>query len=409
MRWQTAVDREPDEVEARDVAGLDVVLDPLGEPCPGPRGRGLPSTTRSGASPPGDVHPRPRPGALYDYFAGKSDRARLGDELACEDPAAHPEWFDRDARLRVMDDQGVEAAWLFPSQGVCMEGPMQPDTEAAIHILGAFNRWIEEDWGFAYQDRLFGVPFLTLSDVDRAVVDLDWCLDRGARVVSIRNGPAFTPEGTRSPADPRFDPFWARIAEAGVVVAPHAGFEDGYVGVTAAVAAEWGRSATSTGMGDAAASSVISMLMKRRLVHDFAAILVADKLFERHPGVRVAYIENGGTWVGDLLHDLQVLHGQNPGMFTRNPVDQFHRCCWVAPSSRTASPTWPATSPSSASCSARTGPTPKAWATPATSSPTSPTSPSTTNAASWSTTPAPSPSPPPDYGPGRGAVGARGT
>ena len=48
---------------------------------------------------PGDVHPRPRPGALYDYFAGTSDKARLGNELSCEDPADHPEWFDRDARL----------------------------------------------------------------------------------------------------------------------------------------------------------------------------------------------------------------------------------------------------------------------------------------------------------------------
>ena len=71
--------------------------------------------------------------------------------------------------------------------------------------------------------------------------------------------------------------------------------------------------------------------MKHRLVHDFAGILVADGLFERHPGVRVAYIENGGTWVGDLLHKLQVLHGQNPGLFSKNPVDQFHENCWVAP------------------------------------------------------------------------------
>jgi predicted TIM-barrel fold metal-dependent hydrolase len=283
---------------------------------------------------PGDVHLRPRPGALYDYFAGKSDKARLGDELSCEDPAAHPEWFDRDARLACMDEQGVEAAWLFPSQGVCMEGPMQPDIEASIHILSAFNRWLEEDWGFAYEDRIFGVPFLTLSDVDRAVGELEWCLDRGARIVSIRNGPAFTPEGTKSPADPTFDPFWARVAESGVVVAPHAGFEDGYVKVQQAIAEEWGRAATGGGgggMGDAAASTVISMLMKRRLVHDFAAVLVADKLFERHPDARVAYIENGGTWVGDLLHGLQVLHGQNPGMFRTNPVDQFVEHCWVAP------------------------------------------------------------------------------
>jgi predicted TIM-barrel fold metal-dependent hydrolase len=280
---------------------------------------------------PGDVHLRPRPGALYEYFAGRSDKARLGNELSCEPPSEHPEWFDRDARLHCMDDQGVEAAWLFPSQGVCMEGPMQPDVEASIHILRAFNRWLDEDWGFAYENRIFAAPFLTLSDVHRAVGELDWCLERGARVVSIRNGPVFTAEGTRSPADPMFDPFWARVAEARVVVAPHAGFEDGYVGVTASVAREWGRPTTATGDSIDQYSTVISMLMKHRLVHDFAAILVADKLFERHPGVRIAYIENGGTWVGDLLHGLQVLHGQNPGMFRRSPVDQFHEHCWVAP------------------------------------------------------------------------------
>jgi predicted TIM-barrel fold metal-dependent hydrolase len=281
---------------------------------------------------PGDVHLRPRPGALHDYFAGKSDKARLGNELACEEPSEHPEWYDRDARLRCMDEQGVEAAWLFPSQGVCMEGPMQPDIEAAVHILRAFNRWLEEDWGFAYKNRIFAVPFLTLSDIDQAIEELEWCVDHGARVISIRNGPAFTPDGTKSPADPVFDPFWARVAEAGVVVAPHAGFEDGYTKVYQAVAEEWGRRPSEmTRTGDAASSNVLAILMKHRLVHDFAGILVADHLFERHPGLRIAYIENGGTWVGDLLHGLQILNGQNPGMFNKNPVDQFHENCWVAP------------------------------------------------------------------------------
>ncbi|MGH7682399.1 MAG: hypothetical protein ACRENN_10490, partial [Candidatus Eiseniibacteriota bacterium] len=37
-------------------------------------------------------------------------------------------------------------------------------------------------------------PFLTLSDVDQAVAELEWCLERSARDVSIRNGPAFTPD-----------------------------------------------------------------------------------------------------------------------------------------------------------------------------------------------------------------------
>ena len=45
----------------------------------------------------------------------------------------------------------------------------------------------------------------------------------------------------------------------------------------------------------------------------------------------MASIENGALWVGPLLHDLQVTHAQNPGMFQRNPVDQFHQNIWVAP------------------------------------------------------------------------------
>jgi predicted TIM-barrel fold metal-dependent hydrolase len=285
---------------------------------------------------PGDAHPRPRPGALYEYFAGKSSKERVGNELACEEPRAHPEWFTRDARLACMDAQGVEAAWLFPSQGVCMEGPMQPDIEASIEILRAFNRWLDEDWGFAYQDRIFAVPFLTLSDLDRAVSELDWCLDRGARVITIRNGPVFTPEGTRSPADSTFDPFWARVQEAGIVVTTHAGFEDGYVDVASDIARTWGLISSGEGerRADAAAAnaaSLVAQLMKHRLIEDFATVLVAHKLFERFPSLRVAYIENGADWVPRCLHSLHMLGAQNPGMFISDPAEQFIVHCWVAP------------------------------------------------------------------------------
>ena len=285
---------------------------------------------------PGDQHGRPKPGILYDYFAGREaiDPVRH----AYTEPAAdHPDWFNRDARLKVMDEQGVEAMWLFPSGGVCMEGPMQPDIEASLHILGAFNRWIEDEWGFAYQNRIFGVPFMALSELDTALAELDWAMKCGARVISIRNGPVFTRDGNRSPADPMFDPFWARVEEAGLVVTAHAGFDDGYRGVDDAVAGAWGigmgnrKYAMHRADGMDFSSTLVTMLQKKRLVHDFAAILVTHGLFTRFPRLKFAFIENGALWVGPLLHDLQVVHVQNPGMFASNPVDQFHRNCWVAP------------------------------------------------------------------------------
>jgi predicted TIM-barrel fold metal-dependent hydrolase len=160
-------------------------------------------------------------------------------------------------------------------------------------------------------------------------------VNHGARVITIRNGPAFTADGLRSPADPVFDPFWARVQEAGVVVTAHAGFEDGYVDVTEAVARTWGLSGGQSILEstDAAGgwASLVAQLMKHRLIEDFATVLVAHKLFERFPRLRVAYIENGADWVPRLLHSLEMLAGQNPGMFTSNPVDQFIEHCWVAP------------------------------------------------------------------------------
>jgi predicted TIM-barrel fold metal-dependent hydrolase len=283
---------------------------------------------------PGDVNPRPRPGALYEYFAGRSNREDVAHMLTAEDPKDHPEWFNRDARLTTMDDQGVEACWMFPSQGVTVEGPMQPDVEASIEVLRAFNRWIEEDWGFAYKDRIFAVPFLTLSDLDCAVAELEWSINRGARIAAIRPGPVFTKDGRKSPADPCFDPFWARVAEAGLVMTVHAGFEDGYQEVDDAIGRAWGyasRKQESSNRALGFYEPFVETVMHYRLIHDFLFAITTHKLFERHPRLRVASIENGAHWVSNLLRVLAQMHHRNPGWFTSDPRDQFKEHVWIAP------------------------------------------------------------------------------
>jgi predicted TIM-barrel fold metal-dependent hydrolase len=283
---------------------------------------------------PGDVNPRPRPGALFEYFSGRGTKTDVAHMLTCEDPADHPEWFGRDARLAVMDQQGLEGVWLFPSQGVCMEGPMQPDIEAAIDIYHGFNRWLDDEWGYAYRDRIFGVPYLILSDLEAAVAELERVIDRGARVIAIRRGPVFTADGLKSPADPVFDRFWARVAEAGLILAAHSGFDDGYQEVEDAVARAWGYPSRRR---QGAVSSLafyepfVDAIMHNRLIQDFLTALVAHGLFQRHPGLRVASVENGATWVPELLRVLRRLNSQNRGLFERDPVQQFHEHVWVSP------------------------------------------------------------------------------
>src|SRR5690606_19518447 len=120
-----------------------------------------------------------------------------------------------------------EAIWLFPTLGVLYEQLLLPDIEAVTKVFTGFNRWLDEDWGLAYRGRIFAAPYLSLCDVAWACAELEWALARGARVLCMRPAAAWTRDGPRSPADPVFDPFWARLNEAGVTLVIHAG-DSGY-------------------------------------------------------------------------------------------------------------------------------------------------------------------------------------
>ena len=157
--------------------------------------------------------------------AAATPRARAIKELFGDlDPLSeHPEYRDRDARLKLMDEQGMGGAIFLPTLGVGMEQALLDDPPALLAAFRAFNRWLDDDWGFAYQDRIFGAPMLTLVDPDEAVKTVQWSLDHDARFFVLVPGPVITASGPVSPADPVFDPMWGLLNEAGAVVTAHGG------------------------------------------------------------------------------------------------------------------------------------------------------------------------------------------
>ena len=267
--------------------------------------------------------PIARPGSLVEFFRGNETSGRSVKELFGELEPIRPEYRDRDRRLEVMDEQGLEACWLFPTLGVGMEQSMLDDPEAAIAAFEAFNRWLDDDWGFAYQDRLYAAPYLTLMDLDRAIAELEWALDRGARVLCVRPAPVTLPEGTRSPFLEEFDPFWARVAVAGVTTAWHGG-DTGYAHHIAA----WEPTARGRAFF---ASPLQRVLAKNRAITETMAAAVCHRVFGRHPGLRFATIENGSGWVAKLLARLDLAHSQSPGWFDEPPSEIFRRHVWVSP------------------------------------------------------------------------------
>lgn len=261
------------------------------------------------------------PGVLADYFRGNPNNDDPLELLRRHEPI-RPEYRDREARLAEMDDQGVGQAWMFPTLGMIYEEALAPNAQAVTTVFRAFNRWLEEEWGFAYQDRIFAAPYVTLADVDWAVEELNWALERGARTVVMRPAAPRTADGARSPADARFDPFWARVHEAGICVVVHAG-DSGYT------AHGYARDGFTTDFGGV--PQPIKMLQLERPIEDFLSALVCDHLFYRFPNLRVASVENGSKFLPGLFDRLRILSAKMQGWFPEDPVETFRRHIWVNP------------------------------------------------------------------------------
>jgi predicted TIM-barrel fold metal-dependent hydrolase len=261
-------------------------------------------------------------GALSEYFrgntAGKSPKELLG-----RPEPIRPEYRDRDARLEVMTGQGVDQIWLFPTLGMIYEEPLKHDPPAVALLFRAFNRWLEDDWGFAYRDRIFAAPYVTLADVDAAVAELEFALDHGARTVCMRAAAPTTVLGPRPPTDPMFDPFWARVNEAGISVVVHAG--DAGLSSNGYAVDEF----NATFAGGYRPS--IKSFNIERAIHDFLVSLVFDELFVRFPNVRIVSVENGAEFLGDLFRKLRSTARKLPWFFKEDPVDVFRRHVWINP------------------------------------------------------------------------------
>jgi len=252
-------------------------------------------------------------GGLSQGKAGvvKQERANL--------EPAREEYRHRDARLPVMDRQGLEAAMLFPTLAVSVETLLADDVEATYANLHAFNQWLDDDWGFSYRDRIYGVPLISLLDPFLAVDEIEFVIGRGARVVHLRPGPV----AGRSPADRIYDRFWSAVAAADIVVAFHAS-DDSYRHEMAKV---WGWGNINVPARNIPPiQRVIAGL--DRSIHDTVASLIHGKLFERFPGLRLATIELGCAWVPELLRNLEQC---GRGDLAEPPIDTFKQHFWVAP------------------------------------------------------------------------------
>jgi predicted TIM-barrel fold metal-dependent hydrolase len=263
-----------------------------------------------------------KPGAMTDYFRGNKAQRPLSDYLSQREPL--PAYYrDRDARIAKLDEQELQAIWLLPTIGMGFEESMQLDPEAAGVAFKAFNRYLLDDWGYNYQDRIYTAPYLAFGDVNAAVEEVEHGLANGARIFVVRPQAVYTDDGWTSPGNEVFDPIWARIAEAGATLVPHIG-EVGGAGLDKYVAHH------GNIIGGIAPPLEVAV-GHDRAIGNYLGALTCDRLFERFPSLHVASVENGADFLPLLLAGLNRAGFQRPGYFASDPVQQFKDHIWVSP------------------------------------------------------------------------------
>ncbi len=267
--------------------------------------------------------PISKPGVLREYYRGNPEGRSFVELIRSALEPMPPEYMDRDARVARAEEQGLAGAWLFPTAGVLYEQAMSHDIEALCVLTQGFNRWLDEDWGLAYKGRLFSAPYLMLADVDWACGELEWALEHDARLIVMRPSPILTRDGWRPHTDERFDPFWARVDEAGITVVAH-------VGSTAYTANGYGGNAALDALGGGRKPSVAS-LIPERAIYDYLLTFAFDKMFERFPNLRICSVESGSGFLGDLFVKLEHSKQRMPWYYKEDPAELFRRNVWINP------------------------------------------------------------------------------
>ena len=174
-----------------------------------------------------------------------------------------PALYDPAERLKAQDADSVDAEVLYPSPGLWDAIKQSDDSELQLACVRAYNDWIAE-FSSHSPSRLVGLGKIPSTSVEDAQQELVRCVEQlGLRGVILDGWPS----GSSSAADPRDDPCWETAEGIGVPVSIHYAFGPS---------------------SDTAAPSGIAPGLKPPMA-DIALPMVAGRVFDRHPDLRLVF------------------------------------------------------------------------------------------------------------------------
>jgi predicted TIM-barrel fold metal-dependent hydrolase len=222
---------------------------------------------------------------LAQRQADDAKRARAEERLLAEAYKAHGAW-DSAERSHALDRLGFSAQLVFPTFAT---GPFAFADDNELRYAGAraYNRAIV-DW-CSVDERLHAVGYVPFHDPDAARIELDLVLEAGCKAVLVHSSAV----GGRAPSHPDLDSLWARLADADVPFVLHIGtggklLPDGFRNNGRAIPPD------IHGGGENIRSK--DYVGIHHWPETYLSVMAMDGVFERHPNLRGASIEQGAAW-----------------------------------------------------------------------------------------------------------------
>jgi hypothetical protein len=217
---------------------------------------------------------------------------------------------------------------MWPTLASVIEQSIPEDPHAVSAVFHALNQWMYEHWTFGYEDAVFPTPAISLGLVDRAIAELEWVVERGARIVYISTAPVSGFGGRRSIALPEFDPFWEAMQERDVVVGLHQVVNRRFPVDLAELdgTREAGGYWNSPAMWSAGFRALAT---PRWQISDFIASMIGHGMLTRFPGLKVAVVEFFTDWIRPMVHQFRVAYERTPQLFDEEPMEVLRRNVFI--------------------------------------------------------------------------------
>jgi uncharacterized protein len=226
---------------------------------------------------------------------------------------ARPGAFDPRARLADMDAEGIDQAVLYPTIGLGFWAIREP--QAAVALARAYNDWLA-GYCAAEPGRLYGAAMVPMQDSVAAVAELRRARkELGFVSAFIRPNPCCG----RTIGDRANEVLWEAAESMGMAIAVHEGFQ------LALPPLGSDRRPTNVLVLHAASHTLEQMMA--------CAQLIGLGILERHPELRIVFLEAGGGWapywLARLDHQVPSYHRFAPPL-SLLPSEYFARQCWVS-------------------------------------------------------------------------------